>query len=293
MKVEIVNVTPRLAAEWLATSAGNPRWKKGQSSKGKLYDERIVARIAEDMRNGNWNPGTNTIGFGVDGKLKEGHHRLAAVVKAGVTVPMVVVWGITTDGELHIDDNRTRQESVRTGISRTVLGVPSVHLACVRGMATVDRYALSLENKLRFIDLHPCIFEVERICHSGGKRNSYLNFAIAVHALMCAYEFGVSTTKLESFAKAIQTGFVDDGSQSSAITIRNTLIQTKGDQKTRVRLSLDFAIQAALFDYCNGIPRRRPYNAKTGRYFDMNIAHGNRLYLSMYGREWCTNENEG
>ena len=283
MKVEIVNVTPRLAAEWLATSDGNPRWRKCVSNKNKLYDERIVERIADDMRNDNWNPGTNTIGFGEDGKLKEGHHRLAAVVKAGVTVQMVVVWGITQAGEIHIDDNRTRQESARTGIDRTVLAVPNVHSSYVKGMHTVDRYALSLENKLRFIDLHPSLYEVSRICHAGGKRNSILNFAIGMHAMMCAYEYGVSTTKLELFARAVRTGFIDSECESSAICIRNTLIQTKGDNKTRVNLSLDFAIQAALYDFCNGVPRRRPYVAKTGRYFDMNIAHGNKLYTSMFG----------
>jgi len=277
---EIVYVTPSMAAEWLAKSEGNPRWKGSK----KIVDEKRVEQIMSDIINGDWSPGTNGIGFNVDGVLVEGHHRLTAIIKAGITVPCLVVYGIKKDGEKHIDDNRGRSEYQRTGVRARHLAVANVHFAFVNGFGAI-RNILSTEQKLRFLDLHPSIYVVGDLCNKGVKRGSALTMnSQSIHAAMCAYENGVSETKIGHFFESVNSGFVDDVGGSAAIVLRNQLLAWKGTKfKFERETMLSCNVQAAMYDYCNGIPRRVAYKSKSGKYFDMNIAMGNRLYTSMWG----------
>lgn len=276
---EVVYVTPSKAAEWLAKSEGNPRWKNSK----KIVDDKRVMQIVNDIINGDWNPGTNGIGFNEDGVLVEGHHRLTAIIKAGEVVPCLVVHGIKKDGEKHIDDNRSRSEYQRTGVHSRYLAVANVHMAFVNGFGGI-RNNLSTEQKLRFLDLHPCIYAVGNLCNKGvHKRNALTMNSQSVHAAMCAYEHGVSETKIGRFFEAVNSGFVVDAGESAAIVLRNQLLSWKNTIKVERETMLSCNVQAAMYDFCNGIPRRVAYKAKRGKYFDMNVATGNRLYTSLWG----------
>ena len=101
LKSIYMQITPELADEWLKTSKGNPRWKNGK----KLFDKQKVDKIANDIVNGNWNPGNNSIGFNKEGNLLDGHHRLMAITVANIPVFSLVTFGIDKKGELHIDEN--------------------------------------------------------------------------------------------------------------------------------------------------------------------------------------------
>lgn len=285
MKVEIVNVTPVLAAEWLATSVGNPRW--ANSKNRKVTDDRFVIRMAEDMRSGHWYGGNNTIAFDENGHLVDGHHRLSAVIKSGMTIQFVVVWGVSQDGERHIDDNRVRTEKQRTGASTSALGTAGIHLAMIEGFVRGST-KLSTEQKLRWIDLHPMIHEISRLVSKTAKPQ-LLNNAKAAHAFLCAYEYGISTTQLERFATVVSNGFVEDDGETAAVVVRNFLLSNRGGNYNTVErvppLFVDCVIQAGLYDFVNDIPRTKKYKPKRGRFFDMNIAMGNKLYTSMWGDE--------
>lgn len=130
--VKIEFVTPSLAAKWLATSEGNPRWR--HSKNNKVVDNTRVKMIANDIASGNWNPGNNTIAFDTNGCLKDGHHRLSAVIKAGIGVDMIVVYGVDEKGQGHIDDNRRRTDAQRSGYDQSVLSVPVIHMAMLVGV---------------------------------------------------------------------------------------------------------------------------------------------------------------
>lgn len=99
MKIEIISVTPTIAAEWLATNTENNRKKKSGT----------IRKYANDMLRGKWveNSG-ETIKFGKDGKLKDGQHRLEAVVMSHKTITFTVVWGIENDAIQVIDTGAMR-----------------------------------------------------------------------------------------------------------------------------------------------------------------------------------------
>jgi hypothetical protein len=91
------NVTPQRAAELLAGATKVAGWQWSP------YDREVVRRYAADMRAGRWRRGTVIFVMQVRGGwpvLRDGHHRLHAVVESGCTVPMFVVSGIDPDRHL-------------------------------------------------------------------------------------------------------------------------------------------------------------------------------------------------
>lgn len=79
MKMQVERVDPALAMRWLAANESN-----------RPISAEQVKRYAADMKRGDWKTTHQGIAFDRSGVLLDGQHRLRAVVKAGVTVPMVV-----------------------------------------------------------------------------------------------------------------------------------------------------------------------------------------------------------
>lgn len=68
-----------------------------------------VARYARDMTAGRWNPNGNAIVLSTEGLLLNGQHRLAAVVKSGVTVQMLFGYNYDPAWQENMDVGRGRQ----------------------------------------------------------------------------------------------------------------------------------------------------------------------------------------
>jgi hypothetical protein len=96
----IVNVTPDQATAWLAE----------HNTHNRSLREGKVSLYTRDMRSGHWQFNGDPIRFAADGTLLDGQHRLSAVIRAGVTVPMVVIWGLP----------REAQETMDIGAARTM-----------------------------------------------------------------------------------------------------------------------------------------------------------------------------
>lgn len=72
---------------------------------------RIVNKFARDMLEGNWAANGETIKFSHSGRLLDGQHRLAAVVKSGVSVAMFTVTGIDESTFDTIDTGKPRSNA--------------------------------------------------------------------------------------------------------------------------------------------------------------------------------------
>lgn len=97
---EIVNVTPEMAASFLAVAEEhhnnrkiNPRW---------------VNQLAGDFAGGRYVFDGAPLRFNSSGVMVDGQHRCAAIVKSGVTVPILVVRGVRDDAFLVMDTGRAR-----------------------------------------------------------------------------------------------------------------------------------------------------------------------------------------
>lgn len=95
--VELIDVTPELAREWLGFNTHNRKLR-----------ERAVNAYAGDMRDGAWRWNGETIKFASDGALLDGQHRLAAIALAEITLPMLVVRGLPNETQETIDGGAKR-----------------------------------------------------------------------------------------------------------------------------------------------------------------------------------------
>ena len=80
-------ITPQIAQEYLTHNTSNYRFLSTAK----------VSSYAEDMKHGLWKENGESIVFGADGTLRNGQHRLNAIVKSGVTIPILVVRGVQDD----------------------------------------------------------------------------------------------------------------------------------------------------------------------------------------------------
>lgn len=99
-QVEMVTVTPALAAEWLKCNTTNRPLRKIR-----------VDTYARELEQGHWRFTGDSIKFDADCKLIDGQHRLAACVKSGVAFQVLVVRGLDSAAFDVLDRNLPRSAS--------------------------------------------------------------------------------------------------------------------------------------------------------------------------------------
>lgn len=87
MDFKVESISPAKAVEYLRHNKDNYR---------KLTRS-VYKRYADDMKNGRWQLNGEPIVFAEDGTLKDGQHRLAAIVESGKTIQMAVIRNVKDD----------------------------------------------------------------------------------------------------------------------------------------------------------------------------------------------------
>mgnify|MGYP006910857298 FL=1 len=95
---EIAVVTPEEAQTILNT----------RNTVNRPIDKRQVARYAASMKAGAWRINGECLVFAPDGTLLDGQNRLAAVVKAGVSVAFCVWYNVPEDARSSMDSGKKR-----------------------------------------------------------------------------------------------------------------------------------------------------------------------------------------
>ncbi|TAJ21820.1 MAG: hypothetical protein EPO65_00535 [Dehalococcoidia bacterium] len=93
----IIFVTPEMAERWLK-----------QNTKNRPLTPSDVNRYARDMLSGAWEFTGEAIKFGNNGALLDGQHRLAAIIKSGVTLPLLVIRELDPAVQRVMDTGRRR-----------------------------------------------------------------------------------------------------------------------------------------------------------------------------------------
>ncbi|MDX3730857.1 hypothetical protein [Streptomyces caniscabiei] len=97
MHMQVVDVSPQLATQWLTRNTSNRPLSKS-----------TVQQLAGQIQRGEWQLTHQGIAFDEDDVLIDGQHRLAAIVKAGVTVPLTVTHGVPRTAFTVMDTGRKR-----------------------------------------------------------------------------------------------------------------------------------------------------------------------------------------
>ena len=128
MKVEIVNVTPQMAADWLRANSGNRAIRRGAVDGLKLAFQR-----------GEYKRTHQGIAFSISGRLLDGQHRLTAIseLRDGV-FPMVVTTELPDDAFLVMDigAKRTAADSLQESDRKIVEVARLIASICLNGRAT-------------------------------------------------------------------------------------------------------------------------------------------------------------
>lgn len=94
---EVINLTPELAAKWLADQAPNRKQK-----------EIKVQQFTRDMKEGRWQFTAEPIKFNTSDQMIDGQNRCAAAVRSGVTIQVLVVRGLASSAQVVMDSGTPR-----------------------------------------------------------------------------------------------------------------------------------------------------------------------------------------
>lgn len=125
MKHTLINITPQLAKDYLTNNVKNRPIKPS-----------IVLAYANEMMRGRWQLTPQCISFMEDGTLADGQHRLHAIVKANVTIPMYVARGLDEDAVACIDIGSKRGTSDYLSLYRGIKN-PTAVAAGVRAIVLI------------------------------------------------------------------------------------------------------------------------------------------------------------
>ena len=112
IKSEIILVTPEMATKYLCFNEQNRRVRPGW-----------VNYLAYVIRNGEWKATHQGIAFSESGRLLDGQHRLMAIVKADISVNMLVTYGLDDQTFSAIDNGIKRTDEDLTGICKPTIEI--------------------------------------------------------------------------------------------------------------------------------------------------------------------------
>lgn len=252
----VETVTPETAAEWLKTNVNNRNVKTG-----------VVEKYAAQMKAGLWTLTHQGIGFGADGRLYDGQHRLLAVIKSGVSIQTNVTRGLPPKA-LDATDNGTVRRSYDT-----LAITDGVRFSTNVRASIVAAYNLAKDGSLLWTRSRSDVHELRRAVAEHGddvktifealaSKHDVLSNAALVGALAIVHR--TQPKKAVEFAELLRSGAgLVDG--SPVLTLRNfiTLKYESGGGKARDDLAL--RTFAAFDAFVRGANRTQSKCSETAR----------------------------
>lgn len=218
-------ITPEVAEKYLSTSAGN-----------RIIRDIWVDQLVDMMRHGQFIHTHQGIGFNADGTLRDGHHRLRAIVKSRTTQVMQVSRGLSDDAIAATDRGRARDVSDNARMGG--------HEWMSRPVVAAGRLWLELLGNRKPSDPAIVEFCIENRTHiqnalslSEFKRGNTFRHASIIVMLALASQTG-NLESLDGWFQAFSKGVVREEWQTSATCLREWWIRNSklGGSKKRIQL---------------------------------------------------------
>lgn len=207
-----MNITPELAKSWL-----------GKNTRNRSMDDRRVRSYSEDMQSGNWKDTHQGVAFFADDTLCDGQHRLAAIVHSGVTVEMLVSFGLENDSSVGVDAHRARKANDILKIMDSETWIGTSEIATARAIISAGtQRSTSVSIVLEFINRHETAIRLASRLNKVGKNIRGLSNSGIMGAIACA-SVVVSKDKLDQFIRAIKTGEIPENG-SPILRLREKLL---------------------------------------------------------------------
>lgn len=215
MNASVMSITPEMAKEMLANNKINRKLDRGR-----------VAMYAADMKAGKWELNGEAIVFYCNGNLKDGQHRLNAIIESGIPVKMLVVTDVPNDSIIH---DRGKIRTVANvldlagyeSLAKSTQGVGTINFLYERLGPNARPTDYQIQSFLeRYGDSVSTAVSVSR----SGANHPICRKAPVSSAAFCALFNGVSEEKLLRFFKVANTGLAESSLESSAVILRNYIM---------------------------------------------------------------------
>ena len=155
--IRFVKVTPELASRWLGANVHN-----------RNIRPKDVARYARDMAAGDWKVTGDAIKFSRSQILLDGQHRLHAVIKSGVTVPMFIATDIDEEAQSVMDtgSRRTAGDMLHlTGYKHASLiaAATKIALQIDAGLGGSNNFTPTHSQIVEYVEANPGLVELSGI----------------------------------------------------------------------------------------------------------------------------------
>ena len=234
---EEVEIAPEIAAAWLKND------EDSEESFNRTADIRRVERYARDMKNGDWWFTGAPIVLDWHGHVRDGGHRLLAIVKSGETITFNVTYGVDPRAQHGMDRLRPRSVADDMKIAKlpngAVIGsVANLVLRWRSGKIFSSNWQPSDMEKLNLIDNEPHIHEAAR--HALRISRNTPQVAKSVLGTLWHEAHLLDADATDAFFDQYFTGKIVDDDDAAILAIRNTVIRygSNGRRKPRQEYQL-------------------------------------------------------
>lgn len=221
-------ITPELAADLLESNSSNRTISNG-----------TVMAYMNDMLAGNWD---ETIGVAIsideNGYLRDGQHRLTAIVKSGVAVRMWVCRNVSSDG---IYDNGRKRSTVDQimiarsdfeAVYRTTRYI-SVARALMTNKEHTKRRTVTPKEIIDFTENNKALLD-GFFLNIDQSTIPKISLGVVHLAMFLAYAANVSIEDIEQFYDILKTGMATSAEEHPIIAYRNYLKEYGGSPTTTI-----------------------------------------------------------
>lgn len=245
-------IDPELAKRYLEKNENN-----------RSISRKAVEKYKRDIASGEWTLNGETISFYKSGRLKNGQHRLTAIVEVGIGAWIIVVRNIA-DEDVIAD----------RGVTRTVGNILEMagYDSFVRNNSVIG--ALNIlcqmresgrnltENEIaKIIDRQGNTIEkAYKACRIGSTKPICKKAAV-IAAFICAIYTGTKIEDVERFAECVNSGFYKgEGETSSVVANKYLTGQTARSNALKTKIEISRFTFNALKDFEMGKPRYKAYS---------------------------------
>lgn len=238
----VMRITPTIAEKYMKKNTGN-----------RPFNEHLASHYATAMARNEWRVNGESVKIGKSGKLLDGQHRLAAVLKCGLSVPMLVVQDVDDDVFDTIDTGKKRSGA-------DVLAIAGFKNAT--SLSSAARWGVVLEKGsgkygtitnhqlLEFIEQNPTLHHWTSV-HAGCKQLRGLLPAGTIAVFCLAAQFN-SDELVADFVEKVETG-LGIGKGNPAYELRERMIAGRASRSTSMRTQAAIAMTIkALNAYIEG-----------------------------------------
>lgn len=204
-------ITPQTAETYLSAMGRNrpPKAKR-------------IEKYADDMKHDRWRLTHQGIAFNCDGSLKDGQHRLCAILKAGVSVPMWVYRGLPNDAMRIIDTHGVRTDQNALWIDGLEIDNKGTAVAKVVYQGTKGKRLQDRDEMHEFVMRHHEALAFARKHLATGVRG--IGHSV-VAAVVARAWYTVDRERLSEFCGILKEGVTDDKRNYAALRVRTWLLQ--------------------------------------------------------------------